>query len=85
MQYEKHPNQALNCNIFRIPFHPLSNRSHNAHHGHNRLESVPFAPVMSVVGGPGQSLQTSRRIDNERADWHDDGTRATTEGWLSPV
>ena len=63
MQYEKHPNQALNCNIFRIPVYPLSNRSHEAHHSHNGFEIRSFAPVVSVVGGPpGQSLQTSRGI-----------------------
>jgi hypothetical protein len=53
MQYEKDPNQALNCNIFRIPFPSLPNRLHQAHHGHNGFEIRSFAAVVSVVAGPG--------------------------------
>jgi len=77
MQYEKHPNQALNCNIFRIPFHPLSNRSHKAHHGHNGFEIRPSCPSWEA---PARVYKRHAAFDNERADWHDDGARDKRKG-----
>jgi hypothetical protein len=68
MQYEKHPNQALNCNIFRIPFHLLSNRSHKAHRGHNGFEIRSFALVVSVWEAPARVYKRHAAFDNERAD-----------------
>ena len=87
MQYEKRPNQALNCNIFRIPFHPLSNRSHKAHHGHNGFEIRSFCARRVRRGRPRPEFTNlTPHLIMRRADWRDDSARMRqTEGWLSPV
>ncbi len=80
MQYGKHPNQALNCNIFRIPFPLLPNRSHQAHHGNNGVQIRSLAPAVSAVGDAGPEFTKVTRhliMSNERAVWHDDAARKT--------
>jgi hypothetical protein len=80
MQYWKHPNQALNCNIFRISFPLLPNRSHQAHHGNNGFEIRSLAPFVSVAGDPRSEFTKLARyliMSNERAVWHVDGALVT--------